>query len=389
MDFFAPISVYRAAYDNRGQVMPLAEFMKLGKEQYAAQIQAYRERKAKLAELMDYRTILEETVADLTDEIEEKRNPLGGEDTPEVAELRKQVSEAKDGIEQVSAEIKTLDEELKKRKQAFPCATLSGYFAPTRAIANLKQHSGFICIDIDDHYFIEKKKYYQSLTGVMDVLRQHPNVCYASRSVGGVGYFALIPLGPVDEKHTHAWYFDCLKADFEELGIVIDPACRDITRNRFVSMDDAPLRNPQAVPYLGRSDFESRNELNRQRQEAQRQARMNELHHQALLRDPDLDRRHMARCVERLLMERPSGFFNKYEECTRVTTAVAVQFGEEGRQFFHDMCSIYSGYKYESYDKMYNSFLRTAAHQTTITQPMRVIMSYFKKFNITFKEDNR
>lgn len=386
MNFFAPISVYRAAYDNRGQVMPLAEFMKLGKEQYAAQIQQYRERKAKLTELVDYRTLLEETIADMTNEIEEKRNPLGGVDTPEVEELRSQIEEAQSNFQTVSEEIKILEEELKKRKQAFPCATLSGYFEPTRAIANLKQHSGFICIDIDDHYFIDKKKYFQSLTGILEILQQHPNVCYASRSVGGVGYFALIPLGPVDEKHTHAWYFDCLKADFEELGIVIDPACRDITRNRFVSMDDAPLRNPQAVPYLGRSDFESRNKLNRQRQEAQRQARMEELRHQALLRDPDMDRRHMARCVEKVLQQRPAGFLEEYDEWTRMSVSVASAFGESGRDFFHDLCSLYHEYSYDKYDKMYSNFLKTSNHRDKIKDPIKAIFFIFYKYGIYFKD---
>ena len=34
-------------------------------------------------------------------------------------------------------------------KRQLPCATISGMFEPTRSGKNLKEHSGFICLDID------------------------------------------------------------------------------------------------------------------------------------------------------------------------------------------------------------------------------------------------
>lgn len=74
-----------------------------------------------------------------------------------------------------------------------------------------------------------------------------PYVFYCAQSVGGKGYFALIELdGSKDDFKPH---FYAIEDDFNTMGIKIDNACKDMTRLRFVSYDEEPYTNMNAIIY--------------------------------------------------------------------------------------------------------------------------------------------
>lgn len=283
MNLYAPISFFKSSRgSSQGTPISLAEFMAMGKD-YAPQIMAYRSLKQTIRELKDGRKLVADSLQHSRDVIAMGINPLDPDSEIEYQAAVQSVPVAEQRIADFDRDIESGNQEADRIKRGLPAATLSGYFAPKRKEADLQQHSGFICIDIDDHFNRKNAEgknvsFPQSLDHVMEILQQIPWVIYAAHSVGGVGYFALIPLGPVTTHsslptpHSHKWYFECLEEEFKEYGLIIDPACSDVTRLRIISYDPEPYRNPHAVPYMGRHGFIGREEKKQREDEARRAA---------------------------------------------------------------------------------------------------------------------
>ena len=126
-------------------------------------------------------------------------------------------------------------------KVNLPCVTPSGLFSE-RSGKNLTQHSGLLCIDIDLH---------DNPGGVMDnvpsLLASLPYVAYASKSITGDGYFAIVPL---EHPTHHLEHYLAIEKEFkDEYGIVLDKQCKDVCRLRFATYDENPYYNPNAMPY--------------------------------------------------------------------------------------------------------------------------------------------
>ena len=130
-------------------------------------------------------------------------------------------------------------------KKQLPMMTTSGVFRGGRKADCLAAHSGLICIDIDEADNMEVSDFEHLKENVLSRINE---IAYASRSVGGAGYFAIIPLKyPAQHKRQ----FKKLQEQFAELGITIDSACSDVCRLRCVSYDAAPYINEDAKPYDG------------------------------------------------------------------------------------------------------------------------------------------
>lgn len=131
------------------------------------------------------------------------------------------------------------DEERRALKQKIKCAaTISGIFEPTRKADNLKEHSGLVCIDID----------HRDPNEIMPLLMDMDIIAYASRSIGGNGVFAIIPIA---NPERHGEHFEALRLVFKErFGIELD-ATQDVCRLRFVSYDPEAFWRPDAKVWEG------------------------------------------------------------------------------------------------------------------------------------------
>lgn len=338
MDLYSPISVYSSARDNRGHSMSLAEFLASGKD-YAAQITTYRTLKLSFEELIEEREALMCDSKKCLSVIDNGYNPL----LPVPQSYNDAVSALKADairIEELDQQIKSVKQQAEHVKRSLPCATISGLFQPTRKEENLVQHSGFMCIDLDDHVNTRTSDnkvsvHSQCLDNLFDVLRDLPWVLYAAHSVGGRGYFVLIPIGPIDEQHTHQWYFECLQIEFEQYGLVIDPACSDPTRLRFLSYDKHPYRNAMAVPYLGRAGFLGR-ARQRAMEEEQRIREARQRQRDALAGNIDNQLRDAIRCVEQI--EASSlDITEDYKQCLSIGMSL-YSLGSEGLDLWVRIC---------------------------------------------------
>ena len=130
----------------------------------------------------------------------------------------------------------------KELKRRLPSFSVSGVFTGGHKKENLSTPSNFICIDIDQHdntnirNFSEFKKLAEAI----------PWVAYCGLSCRGKGFFMVIPY---KDSTKHEKYFEFLEKLFSLYGVVIDPACKDISRLRFVSYDEEPYINEDAIPF--------------------------------------------------------------------------------------------------------------------------------------------
>lgn len=133
------------------------------------------------------------------------------------------------------------DEDKNRLKTSLPAVTVSGTFSK-RNSAELIAHSGLICIDIDEKDNPDVAEF-DRLNELISII---PYVAYCGHSIGGKGYFVIIPIAS-PEKHKE--HFEALRQDFARCGITIDKSGKDVTRLRIYSYDDTAYINPSAATY--------------------------------------------------------------------------------------------------------------------------------------------
>ena len=225
-------------------------------------------------------------------------------------------------------------DERKFIKSKLPQATISGVFRNGRKSENLVQHSGLICVDIDakENPDIED---FENLKE--NVLAQIEEVAFASRSVGGKGYFAIIKLAYPNQ---HLQQFRALQKDFVKFGITIDGACSDVCRLRCLSYDNQLFINDNAVPYRG---------IEKPKPVVQKLYPK----HYDFVDDTD-ERVHMA-CLE--IMRRHIDMTNNYADWISIGFSLAT-LGESGREYYHIVSMQNAKYSERETDKKFDSFLK-------------------------------
>ena len=164
--------------------------------------------------------------------------------------------------QEYGSKAKKMQEYIDTKKQ-LPGATLSGLFsiyddecvrrdgskfmAPvSRRETHLKQHTGWIAIDID----LADNMQMSNFENVRMICRFRPEIALLMRSCSGSGYFGLVRLA-YPERHKEQ--FKALLKDYSAIGITLDKACSNIGRVRFASWDDPEhiYINENVVPYKG------------------------------------------------------------------------------------------------------------------------------------------
>lgn len=162
--------------------------------------------------------------------------------------------------QEFGSKAKKMDEYIKTKKM-LPGATLSGLFAlyeddsltnpgqrvmVSRRESHLKQHTGWLAIDID----LQDNLQITDFESILKVSRFRPEIGLLMRSCSGTGYFGLVRLA-YPERHKDQ--FKALFKEYAAIGIMLDKACSNIGRVRFASWDDPEhiYINENVVPYKG------------------------------------------------------------------------------------------------------------------------------------------
>ena len=222
-------------------------------------------------------------------------------------------------------------------KKQLPMMTTSGVFRGGRRAECLAAYSGLICIDIDAKDNTEVPDFDHLKENVLSQIKE---VAYAARSVGGKGYFAIIPLRYPNQ---HKQQFKQLQKDFADIGITIDAACSDVCRLRCLSYDDEPYINEDAVAYTG----------------VYREPRQPQW--QPWPRNgfaDDTDERVYLACKEIEL--RKIDMTDNYEDWIAIGFSLAT-LGEGGREYFHIVSRQSPKYRARETDQKFTSFLRSGS----------------------------
>ena len=242
----------------------------------------------------------------------------------------------------------------KKRKvlkEQIQCITGSGVITNTRSDENLKEHNGYILIDIDykdnlhlkDEFYKLKEKVFEEIDAV----------CYAGQSVGGKGYYLIIK---IEKPERHKEYFEFIK-EWIKYGkdINIDESCKDVARLRFFSVDDNPYINEKAT-VLKKSFLRE-------------------------VKKPSTKVQHSNTDIDKLVKKIEASGVSiapEYDQYKKLAIVFANELGENGRDYFHRVCLLDSKYNSKDCNKIFDDMLKRNYTDCTLG----TLIYYMKHYNV-------
>lgn len=204
----------------------------------------------------------------------------------------------------------------KEKAEAFG-VTASGCFKERKA-ANIISHSGFICIDIDAKD--------QICTINTDELAADQYTYCIHKSISGKSYALYVKIDP--KRHLDS-FLGLEKYFFEQYNIIIDKACKDTSRLRFVSYDPDLYLNEKSKlfkSYLPKKEVKA------------------QLYKPIVVKS-DFD--------EMVNQAANMNLFDDYGDYIRLAFALSYEFGEAGRIYFHQLSRSSPKYNSDQADKDY------------------------------------
>lgn len=212
-----------------------------------------------------------------------------------------------------------------KLSHKIPSVTVSGRFSK-RGKDYLLSSSGLMAIDID----LKDNK--DIINQVPDILKTLPYVAYYGKSVSGDGYFAIIPIE--NPKHLKQHFF-AIEEEMNSLGIVIDKACKDVTRLRYASYDENYFYNPNATTYYWEKD-----ETVEGKKIDKDKVRKTDFIQTSTMSDKEMVERQLN-----YLRNNHLSIADDYGTWFKTGMALYSGFGENGRGYFHEFSKL--SYKYD------------------------------------------
>lgn len=239
-------------------------------------------------------------------------------------------------------------DQIKEAKKRVPAVAPSALFSGRRGIAYVQQHSGFINLDLDnkENPGIAEPAARARVYADQFVFAGHV-------SVSGHGLSLYVQIDPAQ----HEAAFLQLEAYFlEAWSVHVDPACKDVSRLRFVSYDPAVYRNPEARLFrIRRKSFSP----------AQRPARRPVDRAAAPVGYQGSGQYFEAILSQILAAGRD--LTGGYDEWLKIGFAIASEYGEAGRHYFHEISQFHPGYKPTEADRQFTRCLQAGRAGITIS----------------------
>ena len=227
-------------------------------------------------------------------------------------------------------------EKRRKMKSSLPCITPSGVFAQ-RGEKGLLWHSGLLCVDIDG----ADNPNIVDWEDVKADLSEFEGCFYVGLSTSGQGVFMLVKIA---HPRLYREYYEAISFELLRKGIVVDPHCRDVARLRCASYDPHPIFNPEVGSY---------------HRVLHRSASIKDRPKSSLWQDRVCDNnvgRRVARLVE-IIEQSHTNIAEDYSTWFRIGCALADEFGELGRSFYHRISAMSYKYRQQDCDKQYDKCL--------------------------------
>ena len=263
--------------------------------------------------------------------------------------------ERADLLERLESVRNTADSKARSALKAdlLPIVCPSVVFDGERKTENIKAYTNLLCIDID------AKDNPDTIGTVFDVLKSLPYVAFAQKSASGDGYYAIVPIKDSTKLEEH---FKALGNELAEKGIIIDKACKDYVRARFFSYDSERYINPNCSVYVKRSkkcigggDYVTTYATPKSFDKKDISA----------TQAPQYSKPQYTLSTEEALARACIGteYLNicpTYQIWFEVGCALAKEFGEGGRKYFHTLSNGYKGYSRSETDRKFDELLNDA-----------------------------
>lgn len=247
------------------------------------------------------------------------------------------------------------DEDLQKAiKTSLPAITPSGVFS-YRAEKDLIEHSGFLAFDID----FEDNRHISNFPDLREQISHISSVAYCGLSVRGKGFWGLVPI-PKSCSEVHKQRFSALAKDFKEFGIVLDASGSDVCRLRIYSWDKDGYFNHNAKLYT---------KLLRPQQKTYPRPSLS-------------DTRDRVEAIISQIKERRIDITEDYKEgWLKIASALANEFGESGRGYFHTVSMFHPKYNIKDTDRMFDGCLKHNYNRVTIASFFQISSDHDIKLN--------
>jgi len=210
-------------------------------------------------------------------------------------------------------------------KRRLSAVTPSGKFKK-QGRDGLDTHSGILCIDIDakDNEGVNMK----ALLNDEFLLAMH-------KSTGGEGYAAYYRIEP--DRHLEA-FFALEKRLADKYHIIIDPACKDVSRLRFVSFDPEAYHTERKVAvfkaYLPKAKATPAPKF---------------------YPHGEHDVEHIVQQIEAKRID----LTNSYADWVKIGFAIAAKYQDMGADLFHRVSAISPKYDPQACDRKYKALCQT------------------------------
>lgn len=203
-------------------------------------------------------------------------------------------------------------------KKSLPGVTISGTFS-AREEQSLVEHSGFLCVDIDN--FNDKTA----------LIEDKYTYC-VFRSVSGNGIAVIVKINPEKHKESYRWLSHYYFATY---GISVDQAPKNPASFRFVSYDPELTINHKSLKSKTKS------------------TKPKKVHSLPII----LGTEQIDELISNIHNSGKDITNSDYETYLKIGFALASGFGEQGREYFHAVCANSEKYDSQQCDKQFNRCL--------------------------------
>lgn len=216
------------------------------------------------------------------------------------------------------------EERNKVKTATAPLVTISGTFNDgARTNSGLKKHSGFIAIDLDHLDDVNETK---------SLICADKYVAAAFVSISGKGLCVLFKIDPAKHLEAFQGIGEYLYTNY---NLVVDQKCKNVSRARFVSFDPAIYIAEKAATFKKYPKTKPPKKIE-----------------QIIYVKDDFEQ------VLAQIQSRRLNLCENYDEWLRIGFAFAEQFGEGGRNYFHQVSQYSSKYDLAISDKQYTACLK-------------------------------
>lgn len=242
------------------------------------------------------------------------------------------------------------DENLQKIiKKSLPAITPAGLFS-YRDEKHLIEHSGFLAFDID----FADNKHISNFNELREQIAHVICVAYCGISVRGKGFWGLVPI-PKSTPDEHKFRFNALAKFFKGYNINLDPSGSDICRLRIYSWDPEGYFNHNAKLYTSI--------LKPKKKQSTRPAYS--------------DTRDRVEAIISQIKENKIDITQDYkEEWLKVAAALANEFGESGRVYFHAVSQYHAKYDIQDTDRMFDNVLKQDYSKISLGSFFKIASDY-------------